>query len=64
MANALLDQILDTALATHAGTLATSNIGCALHIAAGLQERGGNMPVFHPVALLAQQLRPKTKEGG
>jgi hypothetical protein len=40
MANALLDQVLDAAIATQADMLATSNIGCALHIAAGLREKG------------------------
>ncbi len=57
MANALVDQVLDAAIATQADTLITSNIGCALHIAAGLRERGKNMQVLHPVVLLAQQLR-------
>jgi glycolate oxidase iron-sulfur subunit len=64
MANALLDQVLESASPRKPGTLVTSNIGCALHIAADLRERGENMRVFHPVALLAQQLWPKTKEGG
>lgn len=63
MAKVLLDQVLDTAIATPAGTLVTSNIGCALHIAAGLRERKKTMQVLHPVVLLAQQLRPKTKKG-
>lgn len=36
--------------------LATSNLGCALHLAAGLRERRQAITIKHPVVLLAQQL--------
>ncbi len=40
------------------GLLLTANIGCRLHLGAGLRERGTPMEVQHPLMLLAQQLQP------
>ena len=37
--------------------LLTSNIGCRLHLAAGLRERDGAPAVEHPLTLLARQLK-------
>ncbi|HEV2621035.1 MAG TPA: (Fe-S)-binding protein [Frateuria sp.] len=34
----------------------SSNIGCRLHLAAGMAELGRAVPTMHPLALLAQQL--------
>lgn len=39
------------------GLLLTANIGCRLHLAAGLHERGTPIEVQHPLMLLARQLR-------
>src|SRR5579859_2400894 len=36
--------------------LVSSNVGCALHLAAALKRRGLDIPVMHPVEILAKQL--------
>ncbi len=56
MAETLLNELLNTALEKPTDYLVSSNIGCALHIAAGLRERGENVAVVHPIVLLARQL--------
>jgi glycolate oxidase iron-sulfur subunit len=56
MAEALLADVLNAASTTQANYLVSSNIGCALHIAAGLKERGITMEVLHPIVLIARQL--------
>jgi glycolate oxidase iron-sulfur subunit len=38
--------------------LLSSNIGCRLHLAAGLDQRGSTLPTLHPLTLLAQQWIP------
>ena len=57
MAQALLGNLLAAALETQPDYLVSSNIGCALHIAAGLRERGIKVEVIHPIALIARQLK-------
>ncbi|HSN22976.1 MAG TPA: heterodisulfide reductase-related iron-sulfur binding cluster, partial [Methylomicrobium sp.] len=56
VANSLVEDVLNAAIDTQADYLVTSNIGCALHIAAGLREKGLKMQVVHPLFLLAQKL--------
>jgi len=56
MAEALLGDLLALALERQPEYLLSSNIGCALHIAAGLRERGITLEVLHPIVLIARQL--------
>ncbi|MFT4047015.1 MAG: heterodisulfide reductase-related iron-sulfur binding cluster [Solimonas sp.] len=55
MADRLLAHKLDALAAMKPDHLVSSNVGCTLHIAAGLRRRGLNVPVLHPLALLARQ---------
>jgi glycolate oxidase iron-sulfur subunit len=57
MAQALLNDLLNAALEDQPEYLVSSNIGCALHISAGLRERGVGLEVIHPVTLIARQLK-------
>lgn len=39
--------------------IATSNIGCSIHLQAGIRQAGQHIKVKHPIALLAEQLELK-----
>lgn len=56
IADRLCAEKLDQAEAQRPDLLLTTNIGCRIHLGNGLRERGGSIPVMHPLALLAQQL--------
>jgi len=56
-ADALLEAKLDSARELDVQTLVTTNIGCALHIQAGLLRQGQVVEVIHPLTLLARQFR-------
>lgn len=58
MAEDLLADLLNTALKAKPKFLVSSNIGCTLHIRAGLAERSIEVEVLHPIVLLARQLKP------
>lgn len=56
MAKALAAHVVESLKTEKVEYLATSNIGCALHLAATAREKGIAVEVVHPVVLLARQL--------
>lgn len=56
MADSLLDDKLASIDAAHPDILVSANVGCALHIAAGLRQGGQSIEVLHPVSLMVRQL--------
>ncbi len=52
-----LDALHDIETQQQIDILATSNLGCALHLAAGLRERGQSINLTHPIVLLAKQMK-------
>ncbi|MET0231523.1 MAG: (Fe-S)-binding protein [Rhodanobacteraceae bacterium] len=56
IATRLRGEKLDQALDAEPDLVLTTNIGCRIHLAAGIRERGVSLRVMHPLALLAQQL--------
>jgi len=56
MATALLRDKIAASGESGARYLATSNVGCAMHIASALRKGGSEIEVMHPVTLLARQM--------
>jgi glycolate oxidase iron-sulfur subunit len=56
MASVLLHAKISALNASGARYLATSNVGCAMHLASALRKAGSEIEVLHPVTLLARQM--------
>jgi glycolate oxidase iron-sulfur subunit len=56
MAKVLLHDKITAINASGARYLATSNVGCAMHLASALREGESEIEVLHPVTLLARQM--------
>jgi glycolate oxidase iron-sulfur subunit len=56
MATSLRDDKIAVIKANNVAILATSNIGCSLHIADGLREHNLKVTVLHPIQIIAQQM--------
>lgn len=57
-ADRLRGEKLDQLDALKADLVLTSNIGCRISLDNGLRHQGRNIPVLHPLTLLARQLEP------
>ncbi|MBZ0092824.1 MAG: (Fe-S)-binding protein, partial [Sulfuricellaceae bacterium] len=60
MAQALRDDKMNAVRVSDAHLVATSNVGCSLHLQQGLRQAGMEAEVLHPVVLLARQMGFKT----
>lgn len=56
MASNLRDDKLNAIASNNVTLLATSNIGCGLHIANGLREQNADVTVLHPIQIIAKQM--------
>ncbi len=58
MSRRLREDKIDAIRSLSPDILATSNVGCALQLSAGLRAAGLNIEVLHPVQLIARQMAP------
>ncbi len=56
MADSLRDDKLETIKTSQPDILVSSNIGCALHLAAGIKAANIALEILHPISLLARQI--------
>jgi len=60
VADTLRDAMLEQVRASDARLLVSTNIGCALHLQAGLNDTSKAIEVLHPIALLERQLKHRS----
>jgi glycolate oxidase iron-sulfur subunit len=56
MADSLRDDIVEEVRASGADVLISSNLGCAMHLREGLEQAGIDIPLQHPVQLIAKAM--------
>jgi glycolate oxidase iron-sulfur subunit len=57
MADALRDDMVKEIGAMGADVVVSSNLGCAMHLRAGLTQAEIEIPLLHPVQLVAQAMK-------
>ncbi len=57
---ALLERLADL----EPDLIATSNVGCAMHLAEGLRGQGASVEIVHPIEIVARQLVPEPSSTG
>lgn len=57
VADPLREQIIDEVMQLKPDVIISSNLGCAMHLRAGLEESGVDIPVEHPVQLLSRAIQ-------
>jgi glycolate oxidase iron-sulfur subunit len=58
MSKRLLEDKINAVRSLNPDILATSNVGCALQLAAGVRAAGLPIEILHPVQLIARQMEP------
>ncbi len=58
MSRRLREDKIDAIRSLNPDILVTSNVGCALQLAAGVRAAGLNIEILHPVQLIARQMAP------
>jgi glycolate oxidase iron-sulfur subunit len=59
MSKRILSPKVESLMAANPEIVATANPGCAMQLAAGLQEAGFDVPVIHPIELIEEASRPR-----
>lgn len=62
MADALREEVLNALECMDVDVILTSNLGCAMHLRAGLTLAGMELPVRHPVQLVADALSARPEQ--
>ncbi|HEB96475.1 MAG TPA: 4Fe-4S dicluster domain-containing protein [Sedimenticola thiotaurini] len=63
LADRLRETILTRILELRPRLLVTSNTGCAMHLRAGLKQKGSAIEVLHPIEVIERQLKGPRGEG-
>lgn len=57
MADTIRDDVIEKVIALKPDVLVSSNLGCAMHLRAGLKQAGQDIPLEHPVQLISRALQ-------